>query len=260
MPDIAQEGYDTSLLALQPRGTGQTTPSSSSTNRLSTVSTTEPGSSVLPSIYSACNSYPVDSHEAGDESAPLAPTLPDPSLRTSSTYSISKPYDIPSISSPNPRRAAVAYSIRAQATETHALDLPGKKGGVGSIRSERPKSLSRRRKWLVALVAILILFVCVGVGVGVGVGYGVLRERRDSKQDNVASTSTSSSLAAGSSSVTPVASGTDLVTSDGSDSATSVAPATATTAATASNADGSADDGTNNGSDDGSYDNGAAPT
>ncbi|GAA5927883.1 hypothetical protein JCM1841_006162 [Sporobolomyces salmonicolor] len=236
-----QEGYDTSLLALQPRGTGHTTPPSSSTNRLSTVSATEPGSSV-PSVYSACNAYPLDSHETGDESAPLAATLSPPSFRTSSTYSINKPYDIPSLSSSSPRRAAVAYSIRARAAETHELDLAGEKHRDGKPRSARQTSRPQR-KWLVALVALLVLFVCSGIGVGVGVGYGVWRHRGHHTQDTAASAR--SGLARSSGSVTRAASVTGtLVTSDGSEAATSVATATA------SSAEGGTNDGTNDGGDD----------
>ncbi|GAA5964465.1 hypothetical protein JCM21900_002384 [Sporobolomyces salmonicolor] len=246
-----QDGHDTTLLAFPPRGTGHTTPPSSSTNRLSTVSATEPGSSV-PSVYSACNAYPPDSHETGDESAPLAATLSPPSFRTSSTYSITKAYDIPSLSSSNPRRAALAYSIRARAAETHELDPAGEKHSDGKPRRARETSRPHR-KWLVALVALLTLFVCSGIGVGVGVGYGVWRHRGHLTQDTAASASAlaRSSLARSSGSVTPAASVTGtLVTSDGSEAATSVATATAS----------SAEGGTNDGTNEGGYDSGTTAT
>ncbi|GAA5899529.1 hypothetical protein JCM6882_001141 [Rhodosporidiobolus microsporus] len=123
-----QNGYDTSLLSLQPRNSAATGDTASS-SRPSTRPSTSHTLYTLPSFHLA--NYPSNEaeeetlHSEGeDEASPLSASFinhPSPSSSSSNlTHShVRRPSvtSIPSISTPNPRFAAQGYMQRAQAAE-----------------------------------------------------------------------------------------------------------------------------------------------
>ncbi|GAA5838992.1 hypothetical protein JCM9279_002560 [Rhodotorula babjevae] len=169
-----QEGYDVSLLALQPRDV-RPSPSSSppadphasfrshdSPPLLDTLH--DPTTATYPSGVPSSFSHPSRDHD--DESAPLDPSS---TSRTSSDHRRFRQSAVPPLSASYPRRAAHAYSERARAAERQRRSGGGALEKGGSAPAREGRRALWQRKGLVFGLALVILLVCAGIGIGLGV-------------------------------------------------------------------------------------------
>ncbi|GAA5878387.1 hypothetical protein JCM8547_007904 [Rhodosporidiobolus lusitaniae] len=244
-----QNGYDVSLLALQPRGQGGATspqPHSQSSSRPTTSYTTHSAST--RSSY-----YPDDDGEGANEVSPLSAAFDPPSAPSSSENHARRPsyasINMPPIST-NQRNAAQAYHDRALRSESRlALQRPaalkhestpsGSSYDVEVVEHEREKAaanlekrsgrkagrvggaanLWKRKKLLFSLVA-LVLLLCLAVGIGAGVGISKSRKNDLADESSTSSSSSSDSLTSTDTLAPTASSDTASVWSDPSASAT----------------------------------------
>ncbi|GAA6051405.1 hypothetical protein JCM3770_000502 [Rhodotorula araucariae] len=173
-PEDKQNGYDVSLLSLQPRGTHIPPATDAGHGVYMLKSDTQ---ETLPYAQSTER----DADDASNEWTPLAPSFSHASIASSrgvpprASRDSHRSYlaSVPPVGvTPNPRFAAQAYRARAEATAAGDAE----KAGRATAASGR--ALWQRKGLLLALV-VLILVVCAGVGIGVGVGVGVLRGKGD---------------------------------------------------------------------------------
>ncbi|GAA5891631.1 hypothetical protein JCM8208_007351 [Rhodotorula glutinis] len=171
-----QEGYDVSLLALQPRD-ARPSPSSSPPADPRASFHSHPSTSFPDTLPAPSSAYPSgvpsSTTSRGDESAPLHPSSTE--RPSSDSRRFHRATAVPPLSAPNPRRAAQAYSERARAAEAHRLGDGAslEKGGSAGARGRggRRRALWQR-KGLVCALALVVLLVCGGIGAGLGVSFG----------------------------------------------------------------------------------------
>ncbi|GAA5840531.1 hypothetical protein JCM11251_007610 [Rhodosporidiobolus azoricus] len=225
------EGYDTSLLALQPRGSTTITTDPSSSPMPSPRENTTHSLYTLPSFHLASQPFAEAEEETlqsdGDEASPLSGSFFNSSSldghkgdhidgqpRRARRPSVTS---IPSVSVSNPRNAANAYLHRAQMSESRLGKYTSgvsasiysddgaddaEKGGIVmslSVRDLRGGGGGRRRplwqrKGLLVFLSLLILVLCAALGVGLGVRISRLKSKQDdAAQEAKASSSSTSS-------------------------------------------------------------------
>ena len=195
--DILQEGYDVSLLALQPPDVRPSPPANPHSTFYAQPSGTQ------ETLNAPTVAYP-SGVTSEDESAPLAPSSfgsSGPTTRRGSPDSYTlRLAAVPPVSVSNPRRAAQTYSERARAVEGS-----GRRDGSaekGEPRAERRGGPRRRALWqrkgLVVGLAVLILLVSAGIGIGVGVGVGVMRRSGSDGGDGDGAPGTTGATSSGS--------------------------------------------------------------
>jgi hypothetical protein len=238
-----QNGYDTSLLALQPRSTSSSRPTSSSAaspdaSRPTSYSAwSTSGSTYASGGIDVVDGY-LDSCAGEDETSPFASTFddddasPGASISTSAarparTRRPSVAESIPSIGTNlNPRFAANAYAQRAQNSESQAklaryrssVDEEaaiGEKGyrlDGGTAGKEEKKPWWKRRNLLI-LLGVVLLVVCISIGVGAGVA--VSNSGKNASAASSATFSPSSTSSAPTASVIPSSASNPAATATG---------------------------------------------
>ncbi|GAA5933832.1 hypothetical protein JCM3775_000299 [Rhodotorula graminis] len=209
-PDRLQEGYDVSLLALQPRDVRPSPSSSPPADPRASFhfhgSSSRPDTLRDPSVAYASVVPSTAPSTRDDESAPLDPSSTSrPSSDTARRFH--RRSTVPPLSAPNPRRAAQAYSERARAAERHRRgDGDGggslEKGGSAAAGggAARGRRAFKQRRGLVLALALVVLLVCGGIGAGLGVSLGGGRSGGGEKDDGLAVAAAATPTAGGSSS------------------------------------------------------------